>query len=85
MLPVFIPVLAGHPNGSTNSISHAGRRMIVLLYIVITILAICAVFGTLSYLEHKSSSQCQITTSNVEKNRTENNGKVYSACNMSQN
>lgn len=78
-----MPVPAGFPNGATRRYSHAGRRMIPLLSAVLAVLALVVVSGFFSYLEHKELSNCQTTTSSVEKNRTENNGKVYSDCSTS--
>ena len=78
--PVFITVLAGSPNGSTKRYSPAGRRMIASLCIIVAVLALVAVFGFFSYLEHKESSyQCQ-TTSKVEKSRTGDDKQLYSNC-----
>ena len=78
--PMFITVFAGSPNGSTKRYSPAGRRMIALFLAVLMVLALVAVFGFFSYLEHKESSyQCQ-TTSKVEKGRTVNDRQLYSNC-----
>ena len=52
-----MPVPAGFPNGATRRYSHAGRRMIPLLSVVLAVLALGVPYGVFHHCGHMQPGQ----------------------------